>query len=260
MLLEPTANHYLAKRIVEWLRKSVEDDADDELLGNAAYGCSRVMNHAEEILKKPFQQFPPPDESSTFWHEVCKIIIKEEIAGASAHDAAYIEKCLTNHEVARKIFAQYIIDRLYQADMHTLSRLLPCILNTLPMSSDPTEQHVNTYECLIRTIIRYLLKKKLLVVMFDPWKGVVMDNFLMQVVRWNSRIHIAVVRMLQEYFKNERLLHQAGPNINVVSDWIATVFINGAKSQEVRNNLSLLLSRGNKQAKCFTYLLSLFFL
>lgn len=234
LLLEPTANHYLAKRIVEWLRNAVEDDADDTILGTASAGCSRIMSLAERILKQPVQLLPPPHEINTFWLQMCTIIIKENSPEPPTFDVPYIENCLRAHEVARKIFVQYAIDRLYHGDMHTLARLLPLILNTLPVSNSPTESHVYTYQSFIRTMTRYLLKKKLLHILSDPWKQVIMDNFLIQIVRWNSQVHKYVIHMLQEYLRNERLLSQAGSNISIVCDWIINIFNNGAKSQEVK--------------------------
>ncbi|KAI9323386.1 cofactor of BRCA1-domain-containing protein [Dichotomocladium elegans] len=206
ILMDPVISNFLTQCIVRWLRISVDDDAPGNLEQLINYNA-KLLNLAEHApaAANLNQKIPKLDKDlrGRFWNALCTIIVEENNPKAyvAPSESEVISSMLLRSETARKAMIHYCIDRAYEGDVATLQRCLPFILESLPLQDDANITHVFTYQSFVGTFVSVLAKKWLLNCVKDVmWRQVVMENFLLQIVRWDPLAHKQVVLLLSEYF------------------------------------------------------------
>ncbi|KAI8090045.1 uncharacterized protein BX664DRAFT_240731, partial [Halteromyces radiatus] len=123
VLMDPLISNFLSSCIVRWLRKSVDEEAPEnleelisynaKLLNLAQYAPTAVANNA---------RIPKLDKDlkGRYWNNVCKLIIQENANTSVELDpnaGRLIQEMLNKNEVARKVFVHYLLDRVYENDI-----------------------------------------------------------------------------------------------------------------------------------------------
>ncbi|CDH53519.1 negative elongation factor b [Lichtheimia corymbifera JMRC:FSU:9682] len=259
VIMDPAISNFLSQCVVKWLRTSVDEGAPENLEQLINYNA-KLLNLAEHapMAAKTHQKIPKLDKDlrSRFWNAMCRTIVEENNPRATigAHESEVITDMLQKSEIARKSFVHYCTDRAYEGDVATLQRCLPFVLASLPSSSATdtndysTAVHIFTYESFIDTFINILAKKWLLNCIKDPqWRQPVMDNFLLQVVRWNTLAHKQVVLLLAECFLHAKFLNQLNEKVALIAEWADYACEHGAKDskhmEELHNAYESLLTR-----------------
>ncbi|KAI7861575.1 cofactor of BRCA1-domain-containing protein [Spinellus fusiger] len=243
ILMDPIISNFLSACIVRWLRNSVDEGAPGNLEDLINYNA-KLLNLAEHALSATGTdlRIPKIDRHlrTHFWNDMCAIIVNENTpttAAMTLHNVARTESVVAKSEVARKIYVHYLVDRVHEGDIALLSRCLPSILSTLPEEADKDRAdynlHVYTYQSFFRTFIDVLVKRHLMECVVDPrWRQGVVEEFLMVAVTWDVSVHIHMVKMLNEYFKEPKCLLKLGEQVAVIADWADKIFMNGRKEEK----------------------------
>ena len=255
VIMDPAISNFLSQCVVKWLRTSVDEGAPENLEQLINYNA-KLLNLAEHapMAASTRQRIPKLDKDlrSRFWNAMCRIIVEENNPRATigTNESEVITDMLQKSEIARKSFVHYCTDRAYEGDVATLQRCLPFVLASLPSSSThdssdhSMEAHIFTYESFIETFINILAKKWLLNCIKDPqWRQPVMDNFLLQVVRWNTLAHKQVVLLLAEYFLHAKLLNQLNEKVALIAEWADYACEHGAQDSKVNNKYPCEMNR-----------------
>ncbi|KAI7851635.1 cofactor of BRCA1-domain-containing protein [Circinella umbellata] len=252
VLMDPVISNFLSACIMRWLRNNVHDDAPENLEQLINYS-SKLLNLAEHapFAARTEKKIPRVDKDlKEYWKSLCKLMLLENKSKATIKpvDSETQSIMLAKSDIARKVFAEYVIDRTIEGDIASLQRLLPFIVETLPnpaSTTTTTNDNSNnaayeyTYESFIYTFINILMKKWLVeCVMDDKWKSTIFNNFLIHVARWNTRVHKQVVILLMKYFvggvKHQRLL---GEKIGLIAEWADRLCQQGCKDEKYIHEL-----------------------
>lgn len=262
VIMDPAISNFLSQCVVKWLRTSVDEGAPENLEQLINYNA-KLLNLAEHapMAASKHQRIPKLDKDlrSRFWNAMCRIIVEENNPRATVgtNESEVITDMLRKSEIARKTFVHYCTDRAYEGDVATLQRCLPFVLASLPSSSSSdhsNDAHIFTYESFIDTFVNILAKKWLLNCIKDPqWRQPVMDNFLLQVVRWNTLAHKQVVLLLAEYFLHAKLLNQLNEKVALIAEWADYACEHGAKDSKVSNRYSCSITRLLTRDICSTW-------
>ncbi|KAI8888564.1 hypothetical protein K501DRAFT_240060 [Backusella circina FSU 941] len=236
VLMDPMISNFLASCIAKWLRATVEDPHPD--LDSMIDYSGKLLNLAEHAPRAiaDSAKIPKMDKElkTVFWYALIHLISEEGQEGSLKEtELNPILSLLQRSEIARKVFVHYLVDRVTEGDIHTLSRCLPLVLSTWPrLTAFDQEEQVAiyrlTYLSFVRTIIDIITKKYLVECITDVrWRQVVLEHFLLKVVAWDMRIHTAVIRMLTEYYLDPKTLIKLGPHIPYISEAANTMATNG---------------------------------
>ncbi|KAI9494828.1 cofactor of BRCA1-domain-containing protein [Zychaea mexicana] len=240
VLMDPIISNFLSACIMKWLRISVDDDVPEDLEQLIKYSA-KLLNLAEQapMAARTQQKIPKIDKNLTdCWSSLCAIMLMENNNKGSVKpsDTEILRVMLSKSEIARKVFVQYCIDRTFEGDIMSLQRLLPFILETLPVSNDTNAAHVFIYESFIHTFIGILNKKWLVeCVMDDKWKTAVFNGFLIHIVRWSAIAHKEVVVLLTKCFAGPKLQRLLDEKIGLIAEWVDRVCQEGYKDEKVKH-------------------------
>ncbi|KAI8370436.1 uncharacterized protein BYT42DRAFT_502423 [Radiomyces spectabilis] len=244
VLMDPVIANFLSVCIVKWLRNSVDEGAPGNLEESINYNAKllNLAEHAPDAIATK-SKIPKMDRDlkDKFWNAMCAIIVEEDDANMGVmedKDAEVVRALLKKSETARKIFVHYVLDRTYEGDVAILGRCLPFILETLPTQDDTSAiniMHVETYLSFFRTLVNILAKRHLLECVADRrWRRMVVEEFLLQAVAWDSKVHLNMSWLLGEYFNDPKNLVPLGEQVATIADWADQIFIQGRKDDKVR--------------------------
>ncbi|CAM0136287.1 hypothetical protein VKS41_006909 [Umbelopsis sp. WA50703] len=234
ILMDPATTELLSKFIVKWIRMSVDENAPQNLEEQWQW-ASRMLNlgnHAHDIAVSLKYKPPKMDREvySQLWNTIGSLILEEQYDNEpgidtdrdmETKDAQVLEAMLPNDQISRDVFCQYVLDRTVEGDIHSLSRCLKHILASLP-TSDDNILHTYTYQSFYTTFINLLIRLHLGKCVAHPrWRSVVMDEFLLKSVAWDTSVHLQLLQMFGAYFE-PKLVSSLGDQITIVESWTNT--------------------------------------
>ncbi|KAI8979320.1 cofactor of BRCA1-domain-containing protein [Mycotypha africana] len=283
VVMDPLFSNFLAATIVKWLKISVastagmETDEHDIALmmdyDKMIEYNAKLLNLAEQAPKAavPGTKVSKTDKEikEHLWVALMKIIREESFDADLAH--AMIDM-LKKSDIARKVFVQYLLDRVQEPNCAVLNNYLALIADSWPDNvgggggggghghteeDAATEErsgvtYRQTYLSFINTLITLLIEKNYLVkcVLDTQFKPIVF--FLLSVVGWDASIHKQMIRFIAEYYANDtgKTLLQLGPQVTELSKWTDQMARHGYRDE--RNLMVLktlyidLLTRSNE--------------
>jgi hypothetical protein len=151
--------------------------------------------------------------------------------------ARTIQDLLEKNEVARKVFVQYLLDRVYENDIGTLSRCLHLIVATRPDGAQDglAILHTHTYKAFTLTLINALSRKHLLDCVMDrKWSQIVIEGFLLKAVEWEVSIHERFILLLVEIFCDPKYYMALTPeHIATIEEWANICASRGIHNEKV---------------------------
>jgi hypothetical protein len=243
VLMDPMISNFLASCIIKWLRASVEDPQPG--LDSMIDYSGKLLNLAEHAPRAiaDSAKIPKMDKElkTVFWYAIVHLITEEGQEGALKEaDLNNILGMLQRSDIARKVFVHYLVDRVTEGDIHTLTRCLPLVLSTWPrVTVFDQEQQVDIYRLnylsFVCTMIDIITKKYLVECITDVrWRQAVLENFLLKAASWDMVIHTALIRMLTEYYLDPKTLFKLGPHIPFISEVVNVLATNGYFNEKVK--------------------------
>ncbi|ORZ25245.1 cofactor of BRCA1-domain-containing protein [Absidia repens] len=262
VLMDPLISNFLSSCIVRWLRNSVDEDAPENLEELINYN-SKLLNLAQHaptaVANNTKIAKLDKDLKGRFWNSLCQVIVSENSNPNTVLEPTVIrtiQELLGRNEVARKVFVQYLLDRVFENDVATLHRCLPLILSTMPSLEDTQDGlnilHIYTYKAFLRTLINTLVKKHLLDCVSDRrWRQSVMESFLLKTVEWDVSVHEQMVWLLAEFFYDAKyFMALATEHVAFIEEWANICALHGKRNEKSNKNLhnaySMLLYRSSQ--------------
>ncbi|KAI8344275.1 cofactor of BRCA1-domain-containing protein [Chlamydoabsidia padenii] len=262
VLMDPLISNFLSSCIVRWLRNSVDEDAPDNLeelinynakLINLAQHAQTAVTNNTKIAKLD------KDLKLRYWNSLCKVIVNENTTHPL--DPAIgrtIQDLLEKNEVARKVFVQYLLDRVYENDIGTLGRCLYLIQATRYPHQDGGSGgglldilHTHTYKAFTLTLMNAVARKHLLDCVTDrKWRDVVVEGFLLKTVEWEVAIHERFVLLMVELFCDPKYyMALTSEHVALIEKWAnlcASRGIHNEKVKSLHNVYTMLLFRSGQ--------------
>ncbi|ORX55586.1 hypothetical protein DM01DRAFT_1334977, partial [Hesseltinella vesiculosa] len=259
VLMDPLVSNFLSHSIVRWLRIGVHESGGDRLDELINYNAKllNLAQHAPTAIAKS-TKIPKLDKNvkDHFWKAMLEMITDEGTPNAktlSVEAITAIEDLLVNNEVTRKTYAQYVMDRMADSDIHTLHRALPLILHTLPVEGSADIQHTTTYKALIYSITQAIEKRHRFDIVIETiWRNTIMDEFLLKVIDDIPSAVPGVVHLLISIFDDSRSSALTPDHRATLANWANLCALQAAKEQDevlrqaLRKDFESLLMTANR--------------
>ncbi|KAG9297730.1 hypothetical protein G9A89_011245 [Geosiphon pyriformis] len=147
---------------------------------------------------------------------------------------------LKESDLARKVFAHYIMDSCLKGDAIALKRAVPYMSASLPRDLSNIT-HNEVYESLWQSLITLLIKNcRLKLLVFPQW-GKVMEDILIPMCAWKQTAHELMLKLLVELYTEDIAAYLDKKNISekikAVRSWTEKTFNIGAKEPAHEENL-----------------------
>lgn len=241
VLMDPVTSNFLATNILRWTRSNIE--VQDPILDDNINYNGKLLNLAEHAPSAVGAKTKIPkldrDLKDNFWNAMSSIMIEEQTHEKSENVLNTILSLIRKSEIARKVFVQYILDRVNVGDLYTLSKCLPLLVQ----SATPdlfTEESSQIYIGCIYTMMDLLMKRYLMdCIMNLRWRQIIVEGFLLKAVSWSAQLHEKMVRFLAEYYSDPKNMLKLGPQSAIIAAWAEATCTNGLKDEKVKASLIL---------------------
>ncbi|KAK9692718.1 hypothetical protein K7432_014216 [Basidiobolus ranarum] len=118
---------------------------------------------------------------------------------------------LGRSEVARKIFCQYTLDRLYESDLVAFNRIVPVLFQVLPTNP-------SSYEDLFQSVLSLLVQSINVILGSRKLQKILVEDFFIRCTEWSIFAHTHGVKFLAEV-QSFGVSNNSPEVLKLVADW-----------------------------------------